>query len=244
MRRFYRDVDTGPDPAGHAVRLDGRPIRTPARHVLVLPTPALAEAVAEEWRAQGEEIVAASMPLTRLATTVLDLMPDRREDAAAEASQYGGTDLLCYRAADPASLVARQHAAWQPWLSWVERRHGARLVVTRDLDPIPQPESGLDALRRAVAALDDWRLIGLHAATTLSGSLVLALALEEGLIDADRLFETALLDELYEIERWGEEPQQRQRHASLRRDLRAAERFLRLLPGQARPGALAPTRSP
>jgi len=230
VKRFYKTVDTVPEGPSHVVRLDTRPVRTPARKPMALPTPALAEAVAAEWRAQGEEIVPATMPLTRLATTALDLMPARRQDAVAEAAGYAGTDLLCYRAADPESLVSRQHDTWQPWLDWAERHHEARLIVTRSIDPVPQPETALVALRHAVEQLDDWRLVGLHAAATLSGSVILALALETGEIDAHRLFETALLDELYEIERWGEEQQQRQRHANLRRELDAAERFLRLLP--------------
>jgi chaperone required for assembly of F1-ATPase len=230
VKRFYRTVDTVPEGVGYVVRLDERPVRTPARHVLTLPTSALAETVAQEWRGQNEEIVPAAMPLTRLATTTLDLMPGRRGDAVDEAAGYAGTDLLCYRAADPRTLVERQEAAWQPWLDWAQRQHDATLIVAHTIDPLQQPATALLALRGAVERLDDWRLVGLHAAATLTGSLVLALALEGGLIDAGRLFEAALLDELYEIERWGEEPQQRQRHANLRRDLEAAERFLRLLP--------------
>jgi chaperone required for assembly of F1-ATPase len=229
MKRFYTAVDTAPEAAGHVVRLDARPVRTPQRNALALPTPALAEAVAEEWRAQGREVVPAAMPLTRLATTVLDLMPTRRGDAVAEAAGYAGTDLLCYRAAAPEVLARRQREAWQPWLDWAERQYDARLITTATVDPLPQPEAALNALRRAVERLDDWRLVGLHAAATLTGSLVLALALERRTLDAERAFETALLDELFEIERWGEEATQRQRHASLRREREAAERCLRLL---------------
>ena len=229
MKRFYTTVDTTPDAGLHLVRLDGRPVRTPARHALALPTAALAEAVAAEWRAQGEEVDAASMPLTKLATTVLDLMPARRGDAVTEACGYADTDLLCYRASAPPVLAERQRARWQPWLDWAERHHDARLAVTHGVDPVPQPEPALNALRLAVERLDDWRLVGLHAATTLTGSLVLALALESGDLDADRAFATALLDELFEIEQWGEEETQQRRHVALRRDLGAAERYLRLL---------------
>jgi chaperone required for assembly of F1-ATPase len=229
MKRFYTTVDTAPDAGRHLVRLDGRPVRTPARHALALPTAALAEAVAAEWRAQGEEVDAASMPLTKLATTVLDLMPARRGDAVAEACGYADTDLLCYRASAPPVLAERQRARWQPWLDWAERHHDARLALAPTLDPVPQPAPALAALRLAVERLDDWRLVGLHAATALTGSLVLALALERGDLDAERAFATALLDELFEIEQWGEEETQRRRHAALRRDLEAAERYLRLL---------------
>jgi chaperone required for assembly of F1-ATPase len=229
MKRFYTAVDTAPEAAGHVVRLDAQPVRTPARNALALPTLALAEAVAEEWRAQGEEVAPATMPLTRLATTVLDLMPARRGDAVAEAAGYAGTDLLCYRATGPESLARRQREAWQPWLDWAERQYDARLITTATVDPLPQPVAALMALRRAVERLDDWRLVGLHAAATLTGSVVVALALERRSLDAARAFEAALLDELFEIERWGEETTQRQRHANLRRELEAAERYLRLL---------------
>lgn len=233
MRRFWREVAVAAEGAGFAPALDGRPVRTPERRPLVVPTVALAKAVAEEWRAQGTEIVPASMPLTRLATTVVDLMPARRADAIAEAAGYAGTDLLCHRAAEPAELVARQRALWQPWLDWALRQHDARLVPQAGVVAAPQPTASLDRLRAAVERLDDWRLVGLHAATTLTGSLVLGLALEHGAIRGDAAFAAALLDELWTIERWGEEPEQQRRHARLRRDLEAAERFLRLLPGHA-----------
>lgn len=231
MKRFYTAVDVAPDDAadGHVVRLDGRPVRTPARHALALPNPALAEAVAAEWRAQEREVDAAAMPLTKLATTVVDLMPGRRADAIAEATGYAGTDLLCYRATHPAPLADRQRATWQPWLDWAERRYDARLAVAQGVSPVAQPELALAALRQAVERIDDWRLVGLHAATTLTGSLVLALALEQGELDAERALAAALLDELFEVEQWGEEEGQRRRHAAFRRDLDAAEGYLRLL---------------
>src|SRR5687768_5892728 len=120
------------------------------------------------------------MRLTRLATTVVDLMPARRGDAVAEAAGFAGTDLLCYRAASPASLVARQAAIWQPWLDWAEREFDARLAVAAGVMPVTQPETALRALRVPVERLDDWRLVGLHGATTQLGSLVLGLAVERG----------------------------------------------------------------
>jgi chaperone required for assembly of F1-ATPase len=229
MKRFYATVDTEAQAADHFVRLDGKPMHTPRHQLLALPTAALAQAVAEEWRAQADELVPATMPITRLATTSVDLMPARREDAIAEVADYGATDLLCYRAQRPAQLVARQNAAWQPWLDWAEQRFGARLVSTATIDPVPQSEASLQAMRAAVAMLDDWRLVGLHAGVTLTGSLVIGLALEQAALSPAEAFATAMLDELYEIEQWGEESLQRQRHASLRRELEAVERYLRAL---------------
>lgn len=230
MQRFYKDVAVGTEPSGFTVLLDGRPVRTPARHVLILPTQALAEAVAEEWRGQGETIAADGMRLTRLATTATDLMPTRREDAIQEAAGFAGTELLCYRASAPSALVARQAAGWQPWLDWAARQYDAQLLPADGVMPVEQPAPALKALHAAVARLNDWRLVGLHAATTALGSLILGLALERGAIDSERAFETAFLDELYEIEAWGEDAEQARRHERLRADIAAAERFLRLLP--------------
>lgn len=231
MRRVYRTVGVEEGTTAPVVLLDGRPLRTPARHPLRLPSRALAQAVAEEWAAQGETVRPASMPLTRLATTATDLMPARRGEALEEVLGYGATELLCYRTATPADLARRQEEAWQPWLDWLAGELGVRLYPARTLDPMPQPRAALEGLRAAVEAVADWPLVGLHAATTLSGSLVLGLALLRGALDAAALFELAQLDELYEIERWGEEAEQQRRHAALRRDLAAAEHFLRLLGG-------------
>lgn len=229
MKRAYGAVavEDGAGPVG--VLLDGKPLRTPRRLALRLPTRALALAVAEEWAGQGERIDPHSMPLTRLATTATDLMPARRADAIAEVTGYAGTELLCYRVASPAELALRQQERWQPWLDWLARVHGARLEPVRSLDPAPQPEASLAALRTAVERVQDWPLVGLHAAVTATGSLVLGLALLDGALDAAEAFALAQLEELFEIERWGEEREQQRRLAGLRRDLAAAERFLRLL---------------
>ena len=231
MKRFYKDVAVGTEADGFTVLLDAKPVRTPARHVLILPTQALAEAVAEEWRQQGETLEPQGMRVTRLAITAIDLMPGRRGDAVEEVAGYAGTDLLCYRADHPANLVARQAAAWQPWLDWAEQQHDARLVPASGIMPVAQPEPALRALHAAVERLGDWRLVGLHAATTLLGSLVLGLAFERGAIDSEQAFTTALLDELFEMEQWGEDDEQIRRHARIRADLVAADRYLRLLPG-------------
>jgi chaperone required for assembly of F1-ATPase len=222
-------VAIGREPGGFVVLLDDRPLRTPARQVLVVPSEPLAAAIAAEWEAQAERVDVPSLRLTRLATTVVDLMPARREDAIAEAASYAGTDLLCYRAAHPAPLVARQAAAWQPWLDWAERGFDARLCVAVGVMPGSQDETVLRALRTVVERLGDWRLVGLHAATTITGSLILGLALERGELDAADAFAAAFLDELYAIEQWGADAEQAARHARLRADLNAAQRFLELL---------------
>lgn len=228
-KRFYKDVQAAPAEGGFVIHLDGRPLRTPARRVLLLPTAALAELVAQEWAAQVEEILPDSMPLTRLATTVKDLMPVRRADAVAEILGYAETDLLCYRAAHPQDLAARQAAAWQKWLDWAQMHLDSRLVTTNGLSAVQQDEAALRSLARAVESLDDWRLTALHTATSLTGSIVLGLAMQRGVLDPSEAFAAAALDELYEMERWGEEADLMQRHARLRRDLEAASAFLAAL---------------
>ena len=226
MRRFYREVEIAGEGGSHRVLLDGVPVRTAAKRDLALPTAALAVAIAAEWRDQGEIVQPASMPLTRLASTAQDRLPGMRAAAIAELIGYADTDLLCYRAAAPVDLALRQQQAWQPLLDWAAGSHGARLVVTTAIVPVAQPAAAVRALRAAVEALDDWSLVGLHGATTAVGSLILGLALLEGRIDAGQAFAASLLDELFEIERWGEDAEAERRHATLRRDLEAAATFL------------------
>ena len=229
MRRFYKEAAAHAQDGGFRILLDGRAIKTPAKRELRVPSERLAEAIAEEWQAQEEKILPAEMPLNRLATSVIDLMPEHRAGAIEEALDHGRTDLLCYRAATPDDLRSRQETAWQPWLDWSARILGAPLVATTAIEPVTQPEASLETLHQHLHRLDDWRLVATHAAAKLTGSLVLALAISHDQLDADTAFATALLDELYSIERWGEEEEQQRRHASLRRDLDAAGRFLRLL---------------
>ena len=229
MKRFYAEVTTASTDGGCDVLLDGRAVRTPARRILAVPSPHLAEAIAAEWRRQGEEIDTRSMPLTRLATTAVDLMPARRGNAVAEAAEYAATDLLCYRASGPESLARQQADAWQPWLDWAERQYDAKLVAVSGVMPATQDPIALRALRAAVERLDPWRLVGLHAATTLTGSLVLGLAIERGALTAEAAFDLAMLDEQFEIDQWGEDAEQAAQLARRRADLAAAGRFLGLL---------------
>lgn len=226
MRRFYRDATVAGGDGGHQVLLDGRPVRTPARRRLVAPTAGLAEAIAEEWQAQEETIEPARMPLTRMASTVLDRMPGQRAPAIEDLVDYAGTDLLCYRARQPLELVERQEHAWQPLLDWATRTYGARLTVTTGLLPVAQPEPMIARLRGSLEELEDWPLVGVHAATTALGSLILALALRAGRIGATAAVEASLLDELFEIERWGRDAEAERRHQALRREVQAADTFL------------------
>jgi chaperone required for assembly of F1-ATPase len=229
VKRFYREVTIAPTEHGHGVLLDGRPMRTPARQVLAVPTASLAEAIAAEWRGQAETIRPDAMPLTRLATTALDRMPAQRQAAIDEVLAYADTDLVCYRAAEPFELVQRQQHAWQPMLDWVSAAYGVKLAVTTSILPFAQPAAVRDRLRSALEDLGDWPLVGIHAATRALGSLVLGLCVLHGRLDADAALAASLLDELFEIERWGSDVEAERRHAVLRRDLTAAAQFLRAL---------------
>jgi chaperone required for assembly of F1-ATPase len=231
MKRFYRDTAADAGDGGWRVLLDGKPMRTPAKALLVTPTRGLAEAIAAEWSAVPEqaEINAAHLPLTRLAATGLDRVTSQRERVIDDTAKYGATDLLCYRASDPVSLVQRQQKSWQPLLDWAAGRYGARLVVTNGPTFIAQPAEALAALRAAVDAHGDLALSALYNLTHIAGSLVIALAVAEGHLSASDAFAAGQLDELYQIERWGSDPIATKRHEGIKHDMNAGARFLALL---------------
>jgi len=229
VKRFYKSAGVTETPEGFGVALDGKPVRTPAKRPLMVPTRALAEAIAREWLAQGKTVDPNGLPLTRLASIALDLVAPRREAVVAEVAKYAATDLVCYRADQPPELAERQHAAWQPLVDWASLRFDAPLTVTAGILPLPQPPASLKALEIAVAAYDTHRLAALHLATAACGSLVVALALIEGRIDAEAAFASAELDQSYEIKRWGEDVEQAKRRQGVKEDIALAARFISLL---------------
>ncbi|MBV9966399.1 MAG: ATPase [Alphaproteobacteria bacterium] len=229
MRRVYKKAAARPAEGGWGVALDGRPMRTPARHELVVPSTALAEAIAEEWDAQQDEVRPATMPLTRLAATAIDRTGAQRDLIVAEAAKYAGTDLVCYRAEHPPALIARQHAEWQPLIDWAMQRYDAALAVTSGVVPRPQSPATLNAFAAAVAAQDNFMLTALHTMTAACGSLVIALALLEGRLDAEAAFAVSQLDETFQIEAWGEDAEAAARRRALADDVAAASRFVHLL---------------
>lgn len=230
MNRFYKAATAGPsETGGFTVHLDGRPIRTPAKQAMAVPTDALAAAMAEEWAAQAETIVPATMPLTQLANTAIDRIGPNRAAVIQALAEYGETDLVSHRAETPADLAERQAQAWQPLSDWAAQTHGIALVATGSLIAVAQPTESLAALRRVAEAQDQWRLTALQHATGLTGSIILGLALTLGRIDAVAADAAAHIDEDYQIERWGEDAEARARRNALRMELEAVERFLRLL---------------
>lgn len=231
IRRFYRGAAAMAAEGGFAVGLDGRPMRTPAGATFVVPTRALAAAIAGEWEAVPEkgEIRPLAMPLTRLAATVLDRVAPRRAAVIDDIVAYARTDLLCYRATEPVELVARQGHAWDPMLDWACGQVGGALVVTAGVIPVDQPAEVIEAYRAAVAAQDDMRLSALFHLTAATGSLVLGLAAVSGRLDPLEALDLAELDTRWQIEHWGEDSEAAIQRANLRRDVEAVATFLRLL---------------
>ena len=204
-RRFWTTVATRPAEGGPGfeVLLDERVLHTPAKRALVLPTQALADAVAAEWRDQGALILPQTMPLTRAANSAVEKVAPQFDAVALMLAEYGGTDLLSYRAAEPATLVARQEEGWTPLLVWAAQALDAPLRVTQGVIPVAQDDRVLARLRARVAGLDLWGLTALHDLVTIPGSLILGLAVVEGRIDAGEAHRLSRLDEDFQAERWG-----------------------------------------
>lgn len=228
MKRFYRQAGVAEDDAGYVVTLDARQLKTPAKAPLVLPTRALAQAIADEWAAQEGEVRPAAMPLMQLAATAIDRVAKLRGQVAAEVAAYATSDLVCHRAERPPELVARQEAAWQPLVAWAARQLDARLEVAAGVMPLAQPAEALAAVSTAVEAHDDLELTALHSATLACGSVIIALALSAGEIDAGGAWTASQIDESWQIERWGEEAEAMARREALRAEIEAAARFLDL----------------
>lgn len=214
---------------GFGIALDDQPASTPMRRPLAVPSRSLAEAIAAEWQAQGEEVVPRTMALTQLAVTALDRVEDRREEVINELAAYGSTELLCYRAEHPDELARRENEAWQPLLDWLALRFDAPLAVTSGISHKPQSPTALAALRAAISARNSWELAALALAAHTAGSIVLALAMAEERIDAETAWSLSLMDELYQAELWGVDPLAIARREGIRQDVIAAYEFLRLL---------------
>jgi chaperone required for assembly of F1-ATPase len=228
-KRVYSSVAVDAVDGGFGITLDGRPVRTPGGRRAVLPTRRLADAVAEEWGNQGERVDPLTMPLFGLACTGIDRVGADRAAMVRAIAAYAETDLLCYRAAAPAALAARQRTVWQPILDWAALRFDAPLFATEGVVPVAQPEQALSALRHAVERFADLPLAAVGEATAACGSVILALALAERRIGADEAFAAAHLDETYQMEQWGEDAEAARRRERIRGDIRAAARFLDLL---------------
>ena len=229
MKRFWKEVAAVREGEGWAIKLDDRPVRTPARASLLLPTQALAEAVAGEWRDSGETVDPRTMPLTGLANAAIDrIEPDRRTFAGGLA-RYAEADLACYRSEWPPDLAERQEQAWDGLLAWARRRYDVNFATTSGLMHVPQPPATIDRLAHEVAALDAFRLAGLSPLVTVGGSLVAGLAVLEKAMTAVQAWDAVSIDERWQLEQWGSDAEAEAALENRKRDFLAAARFLELL---------------
>jgi chaperone required for assembly of F1-ATPase len=229
-KRFFERASTAPRDDGHALLLDGRLAHTPAKTPIVVASEALAQELAGEWEAQSSVIDPSTMPLTRLVNTALDGVVRRRDDVVHETARYAASDLLCYRAGDPERLVARQAQMWDPILAWAHDELGARFVVSEGIIYADQPEPALHAVRRTVDGIQDpLALAAVSTMTSLTGSLLLALAVARGRLMAEQAWAAAHVDEDFQMEVWGQDEEAEIRRARRWEDMRAAAKLLELV---------------
>lgn len=227
-KRFYKEVSLQPGEGGWSVLLDGRPVKTPAKRALQVPSETLAQALAAEWSAQETVIDPFTMPITRILHVALDRIEGVREGAAEEVAKFGRTDLLSHRA-DESGLAARQAELWDPYLEWAKTALDAPLNAAATVLALEQPESSIEALKARALAQDDLRLTALVSVTPILGSAILAFALLEGEADAEAVWTAARVDDDYQTERWGEDSEAALSAANRKRDLIACETVMRAL---------------
>ena len=229
MRRFWKLAEVAGDDGGFAILLDGRPVKTPARAELKVPTRALTEAIVAEWNECGETVDPRDMPLTGLANAAIDRIAPDRENYAAGIARYAESDLTCYRAEGPEALVRWQSESWDVLLAWARRRYDVDFRCVSGVMHVPQPDETVRKLGHAVKSLDPFRLAGLSPLVTIGGSLVAGLAVLEEMMPAEAAWEAVSLDDRWQLEQWGDDPESRAALDARRRDFLAAARFLDLL---------------
>jgi chaperone required for assembly of F1-ATPase len=229
VKRFWKEVEVEQADGGWSIRLDGRPVRTPARAELTVPTEALALAIAEEWRGVEDEIDPRAMPMTGLGNAAIDRVAPDKLAFAAGLARYAETDLACYRAEWPPELVQRQSEAWDALLAWARRRYDVDFSITSNLMHVPQPQATVERLAHAVTALDPVRLAGLSPLVTIGGSLAAALAVLEKAVAPDEAWGAVSIDDRWQIEQWGLDAEAEAALENRRCDFLAAAGFLELL---------------
>lgn len=229
MKRFYEKAEVTSAEGGFGIALDGRPVRTPGRALLAVPSNMLAEAIAAEWNGQGETIDPRSMPLTGLANAAIDRIAPDAEAFARSLAIYGESDLTCYRAEGPQALVQRQADAWDPLIAWARRRFDVDFEIVCGVMHRPQQEMTLRQLGQAVASRTAFELAGISPLVTVSGSLLVGLALAEGAVDLETAWAAATVDEAWQTEQWGADAEAEKALEGRRRDFEAGSRFLKLL---------------
>lgn len=229
-KRFYKDAAVVPVETGFAVHLDGRPVRTPGRSVVTLPSAAAAQLLADEFAAQTDVIDPVTMPAFRLANTALDGVATEAEAVAEDILRFSSSDLLCYRADSPQGLVDRQNASWDPVLDWAAGSLGARFVLAEGVIHVSQPPQAIQAIRIHLHhRLEPFRLAAIHLMTSLTGSALLALAIDAEHLSAEEAWQAAHVDEDWQIEHWGQDSEAIARRNARWRDMAAAAAMLTAL---------------
>ena len=226
VRRFWDKVRIVENEGGFSITLDDKLVHTPGKRILVVPNHALAEALSTEWNSQNDTVEPGRIPLTRHANSTIDSGVLRRAEVIEEVVRYGATDLVCYRATDPPELIERQIAGWHPLVEWISSKFKIRLQIVSSILPVAQSRATIDGFRIAVSAFDDFPLTGLHAATAACGSLVIALGLAHGQLNAEVAWSLSQLDETYQLERWGQDAEAVNRRARLLTDIEVASQFM------------------
>jgi len=229
VKRFWKQAEVIEADGGFGIALDGKPIKTPGRFDLAVPSRALAVAIAGEWQDCGETIDPRAMPLTGLANAAAERVAADPQAFAAGLARYAESDLLCYRAEGPADLVQRQVESWDALLGWARRRYDVDFVTCSGVMHVAQPEETVRKLGHAVAALDDFQLAGLSPLVTIGGSLVAGLAVLEEMMPAEDVWEAVSFDDRWQLEQWGDDPEARAALDARRRDFLSGARFLELL---------------
>lgn len=226
MKKFYKTAEAGPAPGGYVIRLDGKPLRTPLKKLVLLTSNALTEAIAREWAEQGADIQPSSMPFTQLANTMVDKA--RGEDRAEMNEmlfEYGRSDLVCYFATHPADLVKKHQQHWMPLVAWLRDNYGIAFETVSGIQYHQQPPDALEKLKKLIEGFGDADFTVMQAASATTGSVVIALALLEGKILPDEAYQAACVDEIYQLETWGEDVLARKRLDIIRSELTSIARF-------------------
>ena len=229
MKRFWKEVTVESGEGGWSIRLDGRPVRTPAKATLAVPTRNLAEAIAEEWREAGEDVDPRAMPLTGFANAAIDRVAPEQQAFAGGLARYAEADLACYRSEWPPELVSRQAESWDSLLAWARRRYDVDFITTSGLLHVPQAPATLEQLSHAVVALDAFQLAGLSSLVTIGGSLIAGLAVLEKAMTAEQAWDAVSVDERWQLEQWGVDSEAQTALDNKHRDFMAAAKFLELL---------------
>ena len=229
MKRFWKAAEAIHEQDGWAIQLDGKPLKTPMRESLLVPTQALGRGIAEEWNSVEERIDPRTMPLTGLANAAIDRVRPNPAAFAAGLAKYAKADLTCYRAERPKELVERQAQSWDPLLGWARRRFDVDFLTTSGIVHIDQTQATVDRLSHALSILDEFHLAGLSPLVTIGGSLVAALAVLDGELSADDAWDAVAIEDRWQLDQWGADPNAEEHLENRRRDFLAAARFLDLL---------------